>query len=236
MKTSVMGVWSSLISLFQSVFRLSIFFTVFVSIANAQIFIPVKQKKSSEKEKQQILEHFYHQGGPHERPQPKMDLKDRNVPKGHGQKLFDDFFNRDFFNRDFDPFKMMKKMQEQFKDFFQDPMFGQDDFDSLFKKWYGKKFGGEVGEMSRKEDKKYIYYIIKIKNIDKDSLEINVDKDMITISGKTKIRQEEKSKHGSSIFHMESNFKRSFPVPKGTNPDKVKMDLKKDKLIIKFPK
>lgn len=141
--------------------------------------------------------------------------------------LLDQFYNDDFFGSSKDPFKEMRRMREHMAKEFGQPNLGGGFFDS----WYGKRFGGgDVGEVKRHEDDRYIYYEIKIKDLNRENLKVKVVNRQINISG----HLEKKTDEGKSVFT--SSFHRSFPVPPEVDADQVQIDGDNDKIIVKFPK
>ena len=143
--------------------------------------------------------------------------------------LFDQFYNDDFFEKSNDPFKEMRNMRERML-----KQFGNSNEESgLFDSWYKKKFGGgNAGEVTKREDDKFVYYEISAKGINQDKLSVKVENGQIDISGtiENKTHDENQESHFSSSFH------RSFPAPANVDSAKVQMEQEKDKLMIKFPK
>jgi len=143
--------------------------------------------------------------------------------------LFDEAFNNRFFQNTHDPFEEMRKMRQQMMKQFEDDELQDGPFDSWFKKRFG---GGNVGDIKKHEDEKFIYYDIAMAGVNKENLKIKVGDGQITISG----RQEKQSEEGNSSNFMSSTFQRSFPVPPNVDGNKVKIEQEKDKLVLKFPK
>lgn len=143
--------------------------------------------------------------------------------------LFDQFYQNHFFGQTLDPFEEMRKMREEMLKDFEHPNTGQ----GMFNRWYQKKFGGgNVGEVQKREDSKFVYYDIHIEGLDKDKLKFNVEDGQINISGQT----EKKSEENQSQTYFSSSFRRSFPVPHGVDASKMQLDQTKDVLTLKFPK
>lgn len=145
------------------------------------------------------------------------------------EQLLDNFYDDRFFDHSNDPFDQMRKMREKMMKQFEQPQIGGDVFDS----WYQKKFGGgNVGEVKRREDDKFVYYEISVKGLNKEKLNVKVSNGQINISGQT----ETKSETGSSSTLLSSSFHRSFPVPAEVDANKVQMENTDDRIVIKFPK
>lgn len=143
--------------------------------------------------------------------------------------LFDQFYNDDFFNTSNDPFESMRKMREQMEKQFDSPHTGSGIFDSWFEKRFG---GGNVEEITKREDNDFVYYDVKVSGLDQDKVKVSVSNGLISISGKT----EKKSDAGNTSNYYSSTFNRSFPLPPNVEETKVQMEQEKDKVIIKFPK
>lgn len=143
--------------------------------------------------------------------------------------MFDEFYNDDFFGYSLDPFKSLQKMREHMKRQFMDSNEGTDIFDS----WYGNRFGGgNVNEISQKEDENFVYYEIRSPGLKKEDLKIEIAGGIIQISGKV----EKKNSDGGSQSYFSSSFNRSFPIPNNVDPQKVEMLQEGEAIILKFPK
>ena len=168
-----------------------------------------------------------------------------------------------FKNRQEDIDKMMQALNKGFdKDF--DKAMGED-FENTFKKMrermqklfeesggmgpglrgfpggnsFGMQgFGGDPTErIKRKEDDKNIYFELDLRNVDEESLEVNIQDGQISISGQTVIKTEDQSQSGYSSSSMVSSFSKSFPVPNGVKEDQVSINKVDDNTLrIKFPK
>lgn len=163
------------------------------------------------------------------KPSDKLELATTSHSTKTMDSLFDQFYDDDFFGRTHDPFEQMRKMRKRMmKDF--------DEIDNgggMFDSWYRKRFGGgDAGEVTKREDKDFIYYDIAIKDLNKEKLNVKVENGQITISGQV----EKKSEENGNGSYFSSSFHRSFPAPPDVDADKVQMESSKDKLILKFPK
>jgi HSP20 family molecular chaperone IbpA len=143
--------------------------------------------------------------------------------------FLDDSFNDDFFGRSHDPFEQMRKMRQRMLKQFDEPEEGGGIFDN----WFQKKFGGgSVGDISRRDDDKYVYYDIAVRGLKQEKVNVRVEDGQITISGQVENKSDDE---GTQSF-TSSSFHRSFPVPDGVDPNKVQMEQAKDKLVVRFPK
>jgi len=87
-------------------------------------------------------------------------------------------------------------------------------------------------KVKQREDDQNVYLEIDSKDIDQDSLNINIKNGIIQISGQ--IEKITKTKYGSSSFS--SSFNESKQVPAGTDEAKVEITNSNNKIILKFPK
>ncbi len=163
------------------------------------------------------------------KPSDKLELATTSHPAKTMDSLFDQFYDDDFFGRTHDPFEQMRKMRKHMmKDF--------DNLDQgggMFDSWYRRRFGGgDAGEVTKREDKDFIYYDIAIKDLNKEKLNVKVENGQITISGQA----EKKSEENGNGSYFSSSFHRSFPAPPDVDANKVQMEPSKDKLTLKFPK
>lgn len=136
------------------------------------------------------------------------------------EMLFDNIINNDFWGES-DPFKDIRKFHQNFR----------------------KKIeligGSAVNEIAQREDDDFVYYDIKIPNLNSTSFNTKVENGYITISGdieKKNISEENENDFFSSQSFYKSSFSRSFPLPEYVDQHKMEMLSEKDKIILKFPK
>lgn len=132
--------------------------------------------------------------------------------------IFNRWFNDDFFRMRQDPFADMQRLRQKL----------QKPFDS----WYGKKFGGNVTEIKRREDDAAVYYEIGGKDTPPKNLDVKVERGLVTVTG----RQEQKSQGQHIQTFFSSTFTRSIPVPEGVDENKVTMKEENGKIVLRFPK
>lgn len=94
-------------------------------------------------------------------------------------------------------------------------------------------------DFTRREDKSYIYYEILVRNLNKESLNVKIKNDVITVTG----RRENSSYRNISEQHFSFskndsilNFRSSFPTPKNVDTGKFSTEYQNNKLTLKFPK
>ncbi len=148
-------------------------------------------------------------------------------------KNFDSMFDDNFFRRD-DPFEEMKKFRKRLMGQFDH---GRDNhFSSPFDSWYEDKFGGgNVEDISKREDEKYVYYDIKVAGVDGTKVNATVKDGYLTISGEVK-RSHGGETDGQARSVFQSSFRRSFPLPENVDWEKMEMNSEKNKIVLKFPK
>lgn len=149
-------------------------------------------------------------------------------------KNFDSMFNDDFFRHD-DPFEEMRKFRERLHGEFR-PKKSNPLFSSPFDSWYEDKFGGgSVEEISKREDDKYVYYDIKLPDVEGSSVKTNVENGYLTITGEVK-KSKNADKGGGVHSFYQSSFRRTIPLPEDVIGEQMEMVSEKDKLVLKFPK
>ncbi len=85
------------------------------------------------------------------------------------------------------------------------------------------------------EDDDFKYIEVIADGIDKDSLNIKISNGIISISGEIRNMDNNQGYGRRSMSSFVSSFHQSFNVPSGVNEQKVKIDTKDNKIIIKFP-
>ena len=148
---------------------------------------------------------------------------------------FDSLFDDDFFGRN-DPFEEMKKMREEMEKRMErfGPGGKSNPFDSLFSDKFG---GGSVNDISRREDADFVYYDIKIDDLNSTSISTKIENGHITITGSTEKKSgagDNGSTSAESVF--KSTFNRTFPLPDHVDQNKMETVSEKDKVVLKFPK
>ena len=144
------------------------------------------------------------------------------------EPLFDRFFNEDFFDKSRNPFQELRRMREGMVH-----QFNKEEGSGIFDSWYKKKFGGgNAGEVVQREDKHSVFYDISVDGLKDDNLSIKVANGQITIAGQVENKTEDK---GGRAYYS-SSFHRSFPVPSNVDPDSLKVEKQKEKMILRFDK
>jgi len=81
------------------------------------------------------------------------------------------------------------------------------------------------------------YYIeVELPGVKKEDININVDDNMLTISGERKISDEHKDDTFYKVESYYGKFERSFSLPEDVDTDKIEASSKNGVLEIKIPK
>jgi HSP20 family molecular chaperone IbpA len=152
---------------------------------------------------------------------------------------FDSIFNDDLFGSS-DPFEDMKKMREQMRKrmkIFENPGSTSNPFDS----WFSDKFGGgSVDDIAKREDDDFVYYDIKIHDLNSTSIDTKIENGYIAITGTVEKKNGADDKKDDVGFSSQSIFKskfsRTFPIPENVDQNRMEMLPEKDKVVLKFPK
>jgi len=137
-----------------------------------------------------------------------------------------------------DILKNQNGIQNNFDDLFDEDFFNQED---PFDAWFSDRFGGgSVYDISKREDDGFVYYDIKVDDLNSTSINTKVENGYVTITGTLEKKNEgnrddEKDKLSSQYIYK-STFNRTFPLPENVNVDKMQMTPEKNKIVLKFPK
>ena len=156
------------------------------------------------------------------------------------QNNFDDLFDEDFLEQG-DPFNHMRKMREQMEKRMENFAGKSQSRSNPFDVWFSDKFGGgSVYDISKREDDGFVYYDIKVDNLNSTSINTKVENGYVTITGtlekKNEDNREDEKDKLSSRYIYKSTFNRTFPLPENVNADKMQMTPEKNKIVLKFPK
>lgn len=152
------------------------------------------------------------------------------------QPQFDSFFNDDFFSQN-DPFEEMKRMRKQIERHMQNFVDKNSDIRNPFDTWFSNKFGGgTVNDISKREDDEYVYYDIRVDDLNSASINTKIENGYITISGTVEKKSKSSEQEGSVESVLKSSFNRTFPLPENVDQNKMEMVPEKDTVILKFPK
>ncbi len=146
------------------------------------------------------------------------------------QDQFDSLFNDDFFGAS-NPLEEMKKMRQNIEDRLHQR--GRSGVGNPFDSWFSNKFGGgTINDIAEREDDKFVYYDIKISDLQSTSVDTKIKDGYITVSGITEKKNDDANEQ--SVY--KSTFSRTFPLPAHVDQGKMEMIPDKDKIVLKFPK
>jgi HSP20 family molecular chaperone IbpA len=153
---------------------------------------------------------------------------------------FDSIFNDDVFDRN-NPFEEMRKMRDQMEKRMQLMANKDHHVANPFDSWFSGKFGGgSVDDITQREDEKFVYYDIKVADLNSTSINTKVENGYLTINGTIEKRSEapDEPVAGKSVAtsYFKSSFNRVFPVPENVDSTKMEMSSEKDKVVVRFPK
>ena len=138
--------------------------------------------------------------------------------------------NQQSTEEDFGFGQIFKQMNKSLKNLLNDPFLRglEDDDLGVF---------GMDSDLKMHQYEKDGKYIVEIDttNIDQESLKININNGIISISGKTKIEEKKQQTNGQSFMQFESTFSKSFPVPQNADEEKVDIINEKGAVKIIFP-
>ncbi|HLE12616.1 MAG: hypothetical protein A2504_04035 [Bdellovibrionales bacterium RIFOXYD12_FULL_39_22] len=165
------------------------------------------------------------------------EARGQNSERAQMRALLDGFFDNSFFRDDFDPFAEMERMKKQLREHFKNSGGSSDDFNALFDGWYGNKFGGDLSEIKRGENDKFVYYDVSVDGLKDQKVDVKAKDGMISISG---VVEKEESKQmpggGQSRSRSVESVNRNFPIPEGVDADKMEIETSRNHIRIKFPK
>jgi HSP20 family molecular chaperone IbpA len=148
---------------------------------------------------------------------------------------FDNFFNDDFFNQN-DPFGEMKRMRTEMEKHMQS-LGDNSGKNNPFDFWFSDKFGGgTVNDISKREDDDFVYYDIKVDDLNSTSINTKIENGYVTITGTLEKKKGSTEENGTAQSTFKSSFSRTFPLPENVDQDKMQMIPETNKVILKFPK
>lgn len=130
----------------------------------------------------------------------------------------------------FSPFQEMERMQR--------------DLERMFNGWRSLVPHGEeamtITEWSPAvdiiEDEKEFIVKAELPEVKKDDVKVTVEHDTLSIRGERKAEKEQKGKKYHRIERSYGSFERSFTLPEGTEPAKIRSEYKEGLLTVHLPK
>ncbi len=115
-------------------------------------------------------------------------------------------------------------------------------FGRRFRPWWPeRRFGGDEMEFRTPavdlfEEKDDIVVKAELPGMDKDSIEVNLTDNMLTIKGEKKKEDEVKEENYYRCERAYGSFVRNIELPKAVHADKVKASFKNGILVVRVPK
>ena len=149
---------------------------------------------------------------------------------------FDRLFNDRFFGKGFDPFRAIEGFPERFDTLLSPgnrPLFHQS-----WQDWFQSRMNVTGIDEQIQSTKNQVIVSLRIPGLQKESLNINVDKGRIRVSYSAKSGEEKKDKQGHLIQKSESiqEFEKVIPVPADADPTTAVMAKEGDNVKITFKK
>ncbi|MGB9608987.1 MAG: Hsp20/alpha crystallin family protein, partial [Minisyncoccia bacterium] len=115
--------------------------------------------------------------------------------------------------------------------FFEDSLLGSDDWFTSVLPWKGSFPKVDISET---EDA--VKVVANVPGVEPDKIEIEVNEDVLTISGTVEKQEEEKDEKFYRFERGYGEFRRQFSLPAKIDPDKVSAKIKNGVLTIILPK
>lgn len=95
---------------------------------------------------------------------------------------------------------------------------------------------GILGEIESEETDTEILYRITAPGVDSKTVKIDMDEDVILVTGERHEIQAEEEEGVVSERSYEQAFSRRFLIPEGVNREGVKVETKENEILVRFPK
>lgn len=110
------------------------------------------------------------------------------------------------------------------------------DFDNFFNKDFNVDWKGLMPAVNVQENEKQYVLEVVVPGFGKDDLNVNVEKDMITISAEMKSEQEKAEKDYTRREYKFQSFSRSFQLPENVKDDAIEAAYADGVLRLTLPK
>jgi len=152
--------------------------------------------------------------------------------------LFDRFFNDDFFSNHTDPFKEMDRLGKALEQRMGDS--NSHRLKNYWDEWTGKRFFKSDHNITVETKEKKDAYIVTIKvpDLEKNSLNIDIGNNVISIDGAFHKKVERKDNNGQVIgsHEIKQTFSKQIPIPESANAEDADILTEKDLVVITLPK
>lgn len=113
------------------------------------------------------------------------------------------------------------------------------DFDPFFGDWSVNHFNSKNGftpKVDVTEDNDNLYVHAEIPGVNKEDVKVNINGDVLTVSGEKKTETKDENKNYYRIERTSGSFSRSFTLPSEIVVDKISAEYKDGVLNITLPK
>jgi HSP20 family molecular chaperone IbpA len=129
--------------------------------------------------------------------------------------------------------QMMEHFDRMFREGVDEDLFKDEDPLKSFRSLQiGESDGPGVGELSQREDGKYVYFDLEVDDLKSTSIQSKIENGYLTVSGVV----EKKSQDEGFEKVMKSEFHRTFPLPQNIDSKKMEVVSEGHKVTFKFPK
>jgi HSP20 family protein len=126
--------------------------------------------------------------------------------------------------RGYNPFAELEELREQFNKVF-NSMVETSNKDLAF-----------IPSVNTREADDAYYIEVDLPGVKKEDISIDINEDILTISGERKVKEEHKEDNFYKVESRYGKFERSFTLPEDADSDKIEATSKNGVLEIKIPK
>jgi len=127
--------------------------------------------------------------------------------------------------RGYNPFAELEALREQFERVLNEATKGEVKKDVAF-----------IPTVNTREGDDAYYIEVDLPGVKKEDINIDVNEDVLTISGERKVKEEQKDDKFYKVESVYGKFERSFTLPEDVDSEKIEAEFKNGVLEIKIPK
>ena len=109
-------------------------------------------------------------------------------------------------------------------------------FGDLFRDWPSARGGGFVPAVDLSENDSHYTITVEIPGVNKDDVHVELQDDLLVISGEKKSEREEKKDRGRYLERSYGSFSRSFTLPGDADAERLEASFKDGVLKIRVPR
>lgn len=125
----------------------------------------------------------------------------------------------------FEPFREIANLERRLADMFE-----------LNKRGESGNIAGFAPSLNTREDENGYYVELDLPGVKKEDINIDINKNTVTISGERKTKEEVKEENYYKLESFYGKFQRSFLLPDNVNPDDIKATFENGVLELTLPK